>query len=124
MTKPFDPTKPVQTRDGRKARIICTDKESVHTIVALIKKSCGTEYAQTYLRDGLCYLHRESDEDLINIPERKSRWQGLFENGTTGVFCPSKKEIEHRYPDTTIGILEYIYEAEIFIGVELHKAEK
>ena len=42
MTK-FDPTKPVQTRDGREARIICTDVERKGDwpIVALIKTSDG-----------------------------------------------------------------------------------
>lgn len=34
--KAFDPTKPVQTRDGRKARIICTDAKGVLPIIALV----------------------------------------------------------------------------------------
>ena len=31
----FDPTKPVQCRNGRKARIICTDAKGEYSIFAL-----------------------------------------------------------------------------------------
>ena len=42
MNKPFDPLKPVQTRDGRKARIICTDRKmDGFPILALIPSHSG-----------------------------------------------------------------------------------
>ena len=54
----FDPTRPVQTRDGRPARIVATDRhcpgEDV-SIVALVKDKTGTrENVLAYRRDGLC----------------------------------------------------------------------
>jgi len=39
----FDPTKPVQTRDGRKARILYTDIKSGYPIVALTTEPGGVE---------------------------------------------------------------------------------
>ena len=48
----FDPTKPVQTRDGRKARIICTDLNNpAFRIVAVIDHP-GGEYVETYYSNG------------------------------------------------------------------------
>lgn len=49
--KPFDPTKPVQTRDGRKARIICTDAASPLPIVALVTDK-GVEYPTVFTKEG------------------------------------------------------------------------
>jgi hypothetical protein len=53
MTK-FDPTEPVQTRDGRKARILCTDFRGtgVCPILAAVTCSDGTEKALSYFQDG------------------------------------------------------------------------
>jgi len=65
----FDPTKPVQTRDGRKARIICTDKKSISTIVALVEDENGEEGIISYLGSGTVFINGESPVDLINIEE-------------------------------------------------------
>lgn len=71
MTKKFDPTKPVQTRDGRKARIICTDvNHKFYPIMALVQDFDGSEYAVSFTVDG-CALHQGDDElpkDLVNTP--------------------------------------------------------
>lgn len=55
--KPFDlqkarEGKPVCTRDGAKARIICFDAKSDAPIIALITTDDGTEIAFDYLSDG------------------------------------------------------------------------
>ena len=70
----FDPNKPVQTRDGRKARIICTDanKDSGnhYPIVALVTRHSRLEYAERFRADGKCddaLFNRPMD--LINIEE-------------------------------------------------------
>jgi len=68
----FDPTKPVQTRDGRKARIICTDRNDADfPIVALVDDGVYEE-PKTYDSEG-AYLPNmgESASDLINIPDTK-----------------------------------------------------
>lgn len=71
MTKKFDPTKPVQTRDGRKARIICTDvNDKYYPIMALVEDSDGTEYAVSSTVDGHARYQRDGElpQDLVNIP--------------------------------------------------------
>lgn len=70
----FDPTKPVQTRDGRKARILATDlrSDTGETIVAVWMDSDGLEEVGSFHSDG-AYLSdgRASGEDLLNITERR-----------------------------------------------------
>ena len=67
----FDPTKPVQTRSGLEARILCTDlNQEDYCIVAAITLPNGKEQIEdytlggSYSRDGILY-----PLDLVNIPE-------------------------------------------------------
>ncbi len=67
----FDPTKPVQTRDGCKARIICTDRAGTDfSIVALILGSSGRDFIETFTCQGCYSSSGLSGNDLINIPEQ------------------------------------------------------
>lgn len=80
----FDPTKPVQTRDGRKARIICTDaKNKLYPVVALILWPDGEEEIETYTLEGRSCVGHERDRinDLINVPETKSWWMNAYPEG-------------------------------------------
>ncbi len=71
----FDPTKPVQTRDGRKARILCTDLKTPdgYPLVVAVEYSDGeAESLRRYASDG-SFSNRETmyrPEDLINTPQR------------------------------------------------------
>jgi hypothetical protein len=78
--KPFDPTKPVQTRDGRKARIICTDyKNGQDSIVAAITRSkCDEEMLLTYSSKGWYQFDEESQYDLVNIPEKITGYVNVY----------------------------------------------
>lgn len=72
----FDPNKSVQTRDGRPARILATDvKGGPYTIAAAIgrKRGCG-EYVSAFTSDGCYFEGKEGENDLVNVPERKSLW--------------------------------------------------
>lgn len=69
----FDPTKPVRTRDGRPARIVCTDKVSGVSsdgpcILALTLDYGGIEETpRTYKRSGQCFSHQmDGRHDLVN----------------------------------------------------------
>lgn len=80
--KKFDPMKPVQTRDGRKARILCTDLEKHPggaTIVAAI--SSTYESVWYFQPDGKAYSGRENPVDLVNIPERTYQYTNMFYGG-------------------------------------------
>jgi hypothetical protein len=77
----FDPTKPVQTRDGRKARIICTDAKGGNPIVALRTSENGKyEVMELYYEDGRCQASSPGC-DLINIPEKRTLdcWVNVYD---------------------------------------------
>lgn len=75
----FDPTKPVQCRDGRKARIVCANKRGERPIVALVASAlCDEERCWTFLASGKYNPQEESPSDLINVPEVTKKYQRVF----------------------------------------------
>lgn len=75
MSKPFDLTKPVQTRDGRPARIICTDKVGFGCPILALVTNGGQEEVATYTEAGK-YLSDDdvSGSDLVNIPQKVTKY--------------------------------------------------
>jgi len=81
--KPFDLQKaklgkPVCTRGGRKARIICFDRKFYHDgynypIVAMVNDN-DNELVHAYTQDGLLVGNKECDLDLMMLPEKKVGW--------------------------------------------------
>jgi hypothetical protein len=70
MTR-LDITKPVQTRDGQKARILCDDldrRDGRILAVAVASDDTGGEYIVVRYPDGSvgCGNH---DNDIVNVPE-------------------------------------------------------
>ena len=89
--KPFDiqkakAGKPVCTRDGRKARIICFDAKKIDekNIIALVpSKYCpGFEDLIAYPNNGNYYRGHESDGDLMMLPEKKEMWINIYKSTT------------------------------------------
>lgn len=69
MTKPFDPTKPVQTRDARSVRILCTNLQAVQPVAAAVRESDGHEHVEYFFLSGAYYASSAlSPTDLVNIP--------------------------------------------------------
>ena len=66
--------KPVCTRDGRKARIICFDRESVASIVALIMDDNNREEIHSYYEDGKSARTQEYRYDLMMLSEKRKGW--------------------------------------------------
>ena len=77
----FDPTKPVQTRNGHKARILTTDLNNSYPIIAAITEPPGIEFTYAYLSDGRAHRHGNSNCDLINIPEKITHFLNLYPEG-------------------------------------------
>lgn len=89
MTLKLDPENPlatkVQTRDGRKARILCVDcKTDKYTIVGLITMPSGKEYTESWTPDGSAYIASPCEDDLINIPETQSWWVPVMKGNCLG----------------------------------------
>ena len=86
--KPFDleaakSGKPVCTRDWHKARIICFDRKSDTSIVALIMGNNDREEIHSYYKDGKSVRNQEYSCDLMMYPEKKEGWVNVME-GTAG----------------------------------------
>ncbi len=69
--------KPVCTRDGRKARIICFDKEKdVYPLVVLVSDKDGYEIINLYKANG---AHPTiPDNDLMMLPKKKEGWINIY----------------------------------------------
>lgn len=116
MPKPFDPTKPCQNGRRESVRIICTDKKGPFPIVALHGEG---EALYVHRRDGT--VNGASWHDLVNVPERTSRW--LAVGPEVGV---ESKEDLHRVYGYILGhpILEMIHEDGRLVDVKLHNPEE
>ena len=73
-----NPSKKVVTRDGRSARIRCTDRiDPYFPIVALISTESGEDIV-AYTSNGLHWLGAKTDYDLFFAPEKHEGWINLF----------------------------------------------
>ena len=106
--KPFDiqkarEGKPVCTRDGRKARIICFDFRDVEEICCLIVAVDYGEAEKIYYYDS-CGKYRGGDSskyDLMMLPEKKEGWVNVYQGG--------KLDADYIYP-TKADAVENIYQ--------------
>lgn len=90
-----NPNRQVVTRDGRPARIICTDRKSINSfdgpILALINiKEEGREPCYSYSPDGEVYENGESEFDLFFAPVKKEGWVNLYTGYLFNVYVVSK----------------------------------
>ena len=66
-----NPSRKVETRDGRRVRIICTDMNyENHPIVAIIANDNDTEYVYTYTKYGEWDNYGSTTYDLFFAPEK------------------------------------------------------
>lgn len=92
-----NPSRKVITRDGKPARIICTNANSPYSIVALYCDEAGIEYACSYKKDGSFSKDWKSDKDLFFAPEKKEGYVPLFRQTAginTGFVFNTKEEAE------------------------------
>ena len=75
--------KPVCTRDGRKARLICFDKKGAYPIVALVNDYNEEEYIKNYDEFGKKFIGGETSDDLMMLPEKKEGWINIYDADTT-----------------------------------------
>lgn len=100
--RPFDleaakAGKPVYTRDGRKARIICFDAKCIKPIVALIQGSDNSEQIEYYTENGVFSNGGTGkNRDLMILLEKKEGWVNIYgeekERYCSNVIYSSKEE--------------------------------
>ena len=77
----------VQTRDGRKARLLAVDLKS-HShkfpIVAAVLQSDGTEYIEIFYEDGRKYQANDSGYDIVNTPVTHEVWMNCYPRSGDG----------------------------------------
>lgn len=62
----IDFTKPVQTKNGRKVRVFCTDRNDPYPVVVWFDDEKRTAF---YTSEGRSFIGAESPFDLMNVPE-------------------------------------------------------
>lgn len=91
-----NPSRKVVTRDGRNARIICTDRRDLNfPIIALVENiSGGGEKACSYTKDGRHYTDCPDIFDLFFAPETHEGWINISreEYGHEGGLIYDSKE--------------------------------
>jgi len=98
MTKPLNVNEPVQTQDGRKARIIGTDMKGPKPIVALITPNgeAVEEWIYSYFPDGRVYRNASCNVDLINVPRRIKGWMNVYDHTLSAVVAGLSNLYESR----------------------------
>lgn len=104
---PVDLTKPVETKDGRKVRILATDlKRSDYPVVAAVMHDNGKESIEQYTADGHFYASGSaSDEDLVNVPEPQIIYANLYRAGLSESHADLEKARYNRV-STSLGIMK------------------
>ena len=76
-----NPSRKVVTRDGRRARVICTDmKSTTYPVVALIENGSDYEQLTTFSKNGEYAVNESSISDLFFAPERHEGWINIYRN--------------------------------------------
>ena len=107
-----NPSNKVVTRDGRNARIICTDRRDLNfPIIALIENiSGGGEKACSYTKDGRHYTDCPDIFDLFFTPEKHEGWVSIYRRVindgyfTDGIFDSEEKAKERGGSIATVKI--------------------
>lgn len=71
-------SKKLVTRDGRKARVVCTDRLMEDFPICGLVNENGEEYYYSYTINGKHLINSDSDVDLFFAPEKKEGWVNVF----------------------------------------------
>ena len=94
MSEAIDWIKPVQTRDGRKVRVLCIDKAGERSVVGLVVHETAGETIYAWYASGN-YMSNTHNLDLINVPEKRVAWVNMYpDKNALGVPCKSRDEAD------------------------------
>lgn len=89
-----NPSRKVVMRDGKRARIICTDRLGAFPVIALVK-SDKAETVLFYTNTGRIYPEMPSGYDLFFVPEIHEGWINVYSDSyfsTSIRIFPSEEE--------------------------------
>lgn len=98
MNKLFDPTKPVQTRDGRRVTILKQDLKDAQPLVGVIHAidEHDHDFVEQWCSDGRFSVAGKGNDfsDLVNVPAKRtySGWQNFYKDGTVGVISSTETD--------------------------------
>ena len=97
-----NPTKKVITRDGRSARIICTDAKGNFPIIALVETYNGNETVLRLKENGRFYNDTENSRDLFFAPIKKEGWVNMYKTRSGAVqigqiYSSKEEEMDEDY---------------------------
>lgn len=74
-----NPDREVVTRNGRKVRIICTDRKGDSPIIALVHNADdGQEVGYAFYPDGKYFIDKDDEFDLFFAPEKHEGWVNIY----------------------------------------------
>ena len=102
-----NPSQKIMTRDGRKARILCTDMKNKQPVLALITEG-NREDIRFYCQNGAwCNEFSNHKFDLVFAPVKKEGWINIYkgknDTRTIGCLFSSKEEANfHKYDKNSV----------------------
>ena len=97
-----NPSRKLVTGDGRKVKILCTNRKSTYPIVALVENhDSDNESVYSYRENGLYSRFSQSEENnLFFAPETHEGWINVYRNNDShtyaGAVYDSKEDAEKR----------------------------
>lgn len=85
------PSRKVETREGRPVRIICTDSEIPnYPIIGLVKNPHDIISVEVFKKSGAYTGDKEHDYDLFFAPEKHEGWVSIYRDLESGeLYCGS-----------------------------------
>ena len=106
-----NPSRKVVTRDGRNARIICTDAKALYPIIALVESPNHVdEIARSYTNDGYFSPGEEYDCDLFFASEKHEGWVNIYPQGRLGGLYGSAEKAKQNAGSALIAIVKIEWE--------------
>ena len=93
-----NPDRHIVTRDGKVAKIICTNAKGNFPIIALVETYNGNETVLRLKENGYFYNDTENSRDLFFAPIKKEGWVNMYKTRSgaaqIGQIYSSKEEAE------------------------------
>lgn len=111
-----NPKRKIVTRDGRSARIICTDyKDNDFPIIAIVTQDDNHESIDIFDENGVFIFNEESERNLFFAPEKHDGWVIMRDNNqlSAGIYDTYEEAIcvwENHFNKDMTKVVKVIWE--------------